>query len=81
MTTDDGETLVPSGLFAYYSCTDQALYLNVSSLDLDQDLYMGIQCLGGEWDTASLPTDANTTCISEPSCKPADYQASLNTFF
>ena len=57
ITTATGDKLVPSGLFAYYSCSDTSLYLNMSTLDLDQDGFMGIQCVGGVWDTQSLPTD------------------------
>lgn len=67
-----GTGLVPSGMFAYYSCSDASLYLNVTTLDLDQDSFLGIQCAGGEWDIDSIPTDANSTCISEQACKPSD---------
>ena len=78
ITTTDGDELVPSGLFAYYSCSDADLYLNITMFDLDQDGFMGIQCIGGVWDLDSIPTDANTTCISEPTCKKSDYQSQIS---
>ena len=73
-----GSGLVPSGMFAYYSCSDSSLYMNVTTLDLDQDGFIGIQCVGGEWDIDSIPTDANSTCISELACKPSDYTSQIS---
>ena len=38
---------------------------------------MGVQCVDGAWDTAFLPTIANTTCIEEPGCIVSDYAAEI----
>ena len=70
-TDPNGDKLVPSGLFAYFRCSDETKYLNMTTLDLDMDGEIGIQCQGGEWDIESLPTDENSTCITELSCDPA----------
>ena len=69
-TVDADKKLVPSGLFAYFSCKDTSLFLNVDTLDLDQDGMFGIQCIGGEWDLDSLPAEINDTCITTAKCKP-----------
>ena len=67
---DADKKLVPSGLFAYFSCSDSSLFLNVDTLDLDQDGMFGIQCKGGSWDLDSLPAEVNDTCITTTKCKP-----------
>ena len=67
---DADKKLVPSGLFAYFSCSDSSLFLNVDTLDLDQDGMFGIQCQGGSWDLDSLPAEVNDTCITTTKCKP-----------
>ena len=70
ITVDADKKLVPSGLFAYFSCSDSSLFLNVDTLDLDQDGMFGIQCIGGAWDLDSLPAQVNDTCITTAKCKP-----------
>ena len=70
ITVDADKKLVPSGLFAYFSCSDSSLFLNVDTLDLDQDGMFGIQCQGGSWDLDSLPAEVNDTCITTTKCKP-----------
>ena len=70
VTVDADKKLVPSGLFAYFSCSDASLFLNVDTLDQDQDGMFGIQCMGGDWDLASLPATVNDTCITTAKCKP-----------
>ena len=53
-----------------FSCSDASLFLNVDTLDQDQDGMFGIQCMGGDWDLASLPATVNDTCITTAKCKP-----------
>ena len=49
-TVDADKKLVPSGLFAYFSCKDTSLFLNVDTLDLDPEISRWEFLYGDNWD-------------------------------